>query len=132
MKRELLLLIQCRVAKLHTSAFLIFGSRCLFTKIYHKESTDRGRTYKASSPRLAFFSNSTERADTPPAIQYKSLWSLEESFLCKHMTPYKTKKTLEILIILHWYTKHVNNKEKHIPERFQQKQTKRPWSEQLL
>lgn len=53
----------------HTSAFFISGSKRRFTKMYHKDSPALGRTYKASSPRLAFFSNNTERADSPPASQ---------------------------------------------------------------
>lgn len=53
----------------NTSAFLISGSKRRFTKMYHNDSPALGRTYKASSPRLAFFSNNTERADSPPASQ---------------------------------------------------------------
>lgn len=71
----------------HTSAFFTSGSRWRFTKIYHNESPARGRTYKASSPRLAFFSSNTESADNAPATQNTSLWSFEAIFLCKHMTP---------------------------------------------
>ncbi|KAK6926259.1 EXS, C-terminal [Dillenia turbinata] len=48
------------------------GSRWRFTKMYHQESPARGRTYKASSPRLAFFSMRIERAETAPATQYTS------------------------------------------------------------
>lgn len=73
--------------KCSTSAFLISGSRWRFTNMYHKESPARGRTYKASSLRLDFFSRRTERAESPPAIQYTSLWSLDAIFLCKHITP---------------------------------------------
>lgn len=72
----------------NTSAFLMSGSKCLFTKIYHKDSPARGRTYKASSPRLAFFSNKTERPDNEPANQYTSLWSFDATFLCKQMTAF--------------------------------------------
>ena len=71
----------------NTSAFLISGSMWRFTEIYHSDSPARGRTYKASSLRLAFFSNNTERAAIPPAIQYTSLWSFDATFLCKHITP---------------------------------------------
>lgn len=76
----------------NTSAFLMLGSKWRFTNIYHQESHARGRTYKASSPRLDFFSKSTERAEIPPATQYRSLWSFDATFLCIHMTPLKRKK----------------------------------------
>lgn len=86
-KDKTLALLTENDGKVNTSAFFIFGSRWRFTKIYHKESPARGSTYKASSLRLAFFSINTDSADIPPAIQYKSLWSFDATFLCKHMTP---------------------------------------------
>lgn len=76
-----------------TSAFLILGRKCRFTKIYHNESPARGRTYRANSALRAFFSRSTERAEIPPANQNKSLWSFDATFRCKHITPLHYQET---------------------------------------